>query len=152
MCVVVWAVCARSVGRRRTVGRAAGATSGGMDDGRRRAVKGGDAPSWSWWSSSSVSSFVSSSVSSSWRATRGSMIMMRRMPRATATRAVVVALALMTRATVANAGFTLAPTSDASAPGVTYAGSASFRAVTRDACRDVRRRRREVSRVRRRRE
>ena len=60
--------------------------------------------------------------------------MMRRMPRATATRAVVVALALMTRATVANAGFTLAPTSDASAPGVTYAGSASFRAVTRDAC------------------
>lgn len=56
------------------------------------------------------------------------------MPRATATRAVVVALALMTRATVANAGFTLAPTSDASAPGVTYAGSASFRAATRDAC------------------
>ena len=138
----------RSVGGVRAVGRspsngrsAAGATSGGMDDGRRRAVKGGDAPSWSWWSSSSVSSFVSSSVSSSWRATRGSMIMMRRMPRATATRAVVVALALMTRATVANAGFTLAPTSDASAPGVTYAGSASFRAVTRDAAVDVRRRR-----------
>ena len=53
----------------------------------------------------------------------------------TTTRVVVVAFAFafaFARAT--NAAFTLAPTSDAVEPGVTYAGSASFRALARDAC------------------